>query len=63
MVGLKLVPMRTTEQRSMFGTRIKIIREEQLVDSPIDYHPTLEHHYKIVLTSKKTEDYVEGATC
>ena len=34
---LKMAPMRTTEQRSMFGARMKIIWEEQLVDPPIGY--------------------------
>ena len=34
---LKMAPMRTTEQRSMFGARMKIMWEEQLVDPPIDY--------------------------
>ena len=32
-----MVPMRTMEQRDMFGARIKIMWEEQLVDPPIDY--------------------------
>ena len=36
LVGLKIAPMRTTEQRSMFGPKIKIMWEEQLVDLPID---------------------------
>ena len=32
-----MAPMRTTEQRSMFAARMKIMWEEELVDLPIDY--------------------------
>ena len=32
-----MAPMRTTEQGSIFGARMKIMWEKQLVDPPIDY--------------------------
>ena len=32
-----MAPGRTTEHRSMFGARMKIMWEEQLVDPPVDY--------------------------
>ena len=37
LVGLKMAPMITTEQRSIFGARMQIVWEEQLVDPPIDH--------------------------
>ena len=32
-----MLPIRTPEQRSMFGARMNIMWEEQLVDPPINY--------------------------
>ena len=39
-----MVPRRTMAQRNMFGTGIKIMWEEQLVDPPIDYTTSVMRH-------------------